>query len=93
MQDLGSAADFDAQKVIGSLAVDGTILVPSFLTLLEEAKVEARRTSKAVQKFHNIIRDRGQALSEEFLSKDLNLDGQLNLDGFKSSVIGTSDLA
>ena len=32
-------------------------------------------------------------LSEMFLSKDLNLDGLLNLDGFKSSVIGASELS
>ena len=27
------------------------------------------------------------------MSKDLNFDGQLNLDGFKSSVIGASELS
>ena len=27
------------------------------------------------------------------MSKDLNLDGTLNLDGFKSSVIGASELS
>jgi hypothetical protein len=32
-------------------------------------------------------------LSELFASKDINHDGQLNLDGFKSAMIGAGDLS
>jgi hypothetical protein len=32
-------------------------------------------------------------LSELFASKDMNQDGQLNLDGFKSAMIGAGDLS
>ena len=55
--------------------------------------MDARANSSAVQKFDYIIHTQGQVLSENFMSKDINLDGCLNLDGFKSSVIGASELS
>ena len=93
LQDFGGVGDHDTQKVSSYLTVDGGISAQRFLNCLEDAKRDARANSSAVQKFDYIIHTQGQVLSETFMGKDINLDGCLNLDGFKSSVIGASELS
>lgn len=61
--------------------------------MLDEALLDARFNSQAVSKFNQIIQAQGKVLSESFASKDINNDGCLNLDGFKSAVLGASELS
>lgn len=58
-----------------------------FYALLEEAKLDACAASAAVRKFDYIIHNQPQQVAEAFLEKDINSDGGLNLDGFKSAVL------
>lgn len=90
---IGGISDFDAQKVTNLLSSDGGIFRSKFISLLEEALLDARFNSAAVQKFNTIIQKNTQILTETFVSKDMNNDGQLNLDGFKSAVIGAGELS
>jgi|TARA_B110000285_G_C15116843_1_gene614633 hypothetical protein len=48
-------SDFDAQKVIKLIAVEGSIFVSRFSSMLDEAVLDARFNSQAVQKFNQII--------------------------------------
>jgi hypothetical protein len=48
-------SDFDAQKVIKLIAVEGSIFVSRFASMVDEAVLDARFNSQAVQKFNHII--------------------------------------
>lgn len=89
---IGGASDFDAQKVIGLLAVDGKVFRHKMISLLEEALQDARFSSQAVQKFNSALLNSGVEISESFLRKDINKDGQLNQDGFRSGLMDAGDL-
>jgi len=93
LSQVAGISDFDAQKVIQLIAVEGSIFASRFSSMLEEAVLDARFNSQAVQKFNQIIQSSGQVLSELFASKDMNHDGQLNLPGFTSAMIGAGDLS
>jgi hypothetical protein len=97
----GGAADHDTRKItnlltsqdkLSSTAVDpyattSSISVQKFAELLDEARLEARFVSPAVSKFNHVIQAAGQQLAECLLQKDINKDGEVNIDGFKASVI------
>ena len=72
---IGGISDFDAQKVTNLLSSDGGIFRSKFISLLEEALLDARFNSAAVQKFNTIIQKNTQILTETFVSKDMNNDG------------------
>jgi hypothetical protein len=72
---IGGISDFDAQKVTYLLSSDGGIFRSKFISLLEEALLDARFNSAAVQKFNTIIQKNTQILTETFVSKDMNNDG------------------
>lgn len=87
------ASDFELQKVTQLIAIDGGVFVMKFVSLLDEALLDARFNSQAVAKFNQIIQTQGKVLSESFARKDINNDGCLNLDGFRSAVLGASELS
>lgn len=55
LSQVAGISDFDAQKVIKLIAVEGSIFVSRFSSMLEEAVLDARFNSQAVQKFNQII--------------------------------------
>lgn len=61
--------------------------------MLKEALLEARFESNAVRKFNHAIFIQPKLLAELFMSKDLDLDGTVHLDGFKSAVIDASGVS
>ena len=60
--------------------------------MLKEALLEARFESNAVKKFNQAIVIQPKLLAELFMSKDLDLDGTVHIDGFKSAVIDASGI-
>jgi hypothetical protein len=52
---LAGISDFDAQKVIALIAVEGSVFASRFSSMLDEAVLDARFNSQAVQKFNQII--------------------------------------
>lgn len=68
-------------------ATMSTISTQKFAELLNEARLDARFSSAAVVKFNHLIQSAGKELADCFLRKDLNKDGELNVDGFKAAVI------
>jgi len=103
----GGAADHETRKITnlltsqdkqGSNAVDlltgpGSISAQKFAELVDDARLEARFISPAVGKFNHIVQTLGQQLAECFLQKDINKDGDVNIDGFKASVIEAGIMA
>ena len=61
--------------------------------MLNEALLEARFESNAVRKFNHAIVIQPKLLAELFMSKDLDLDGTVHIDGFKSAVIDASGVS
>ena len=57
---------------------------------LDLALEDARAKSPSVQKFNKMI-SQGQGLPAIFLSKDMNQDGELNIDGFRAAVLLASE--
>ena len=55
--------------------------------------MEARFESNAVRKFNHEIVIQPKLLAELFMSKDLDLDGTVHIDGFKSAVIDASGVS
>jgi hypothetical protein len=90
----GGASPPDIDKVkshLGGSAVEN-VFKNQIQKLLEEAKGEARFSNQSVQKFNSLLLKQTRAISENFMQKDVNQDGALNIDGFKSAILGAIEL-
>jgi hypothetical protein len=85
-------SDFDAQKVTGHLSAGGVIYKEKFDFLLNEALIDARFSSQAVDKFNRMIQFMPNQLADLFKEKDINKDGSINFDGFKGAILKAGDI-
>ena len=89
LTDVANLSDHDAHKVtLGAQQLHFS----QFENLLQQALLDAKTKNSAVGKFNDLIRKRTQTFVQCCVEKDINKDGSLSFEGFKSAVLRLGDI-
>ena len=83
----GLISEFEAKKVTNFLEIRGKVNVPRFEEMLNISYTLQTESSSALQKFVNLFLHRGEVVANKMIQLDHNKDGQLNIEGFKASLL------